>query len=83
MNSFYSQQAGCTVRWHDLPGTGDPVVFIHGWAAPLPMNIPVSFLTRCLARVEQFSSICPAAATAISLSTTAIRLPTRHTLWRN
>ncbi|WP_340673955.1 alpha/beta hydrolase [Enterobacter asburiae] len=30
MNSFHSQQAGCTVRWQDLPGTGDPVVFIHG-----------------------------------------------------
>lgn len=30
MNSFYSQHAGCTVRWHDLPGSGDPVVFIHG-----------------------------------------------------
>lgn len=30
MNSFYSQQAGCVVRWHDLPGSGDPVVFIHG-----------------------------------------------------
>lgn len=30
MNSFYSQQAGCTVRWHDLPGSGEPVVFIHG-----------------------------------------------------
>ncbi|HDR2622895.1 TPA: alpha/beta hydrolase [Enterobacter chuandaensis] len=30
MNSFYSQHAGCTVRWHDLPGFGDPVVFIHG-----------------------------------------------------
>ncbi|WP_297123108.1 alpha/beta hydrolase [uncultured Enterobacter sp.] len=30
MNSFYSQQAGCNVRWHDLPGCGDPVVFIHG-----------------------------------------------------
>lgn len=30
MNSFYSQQAGCTVRWQDLPGHGDPVVFIHG-----------------------------------------------------
>ncbi|HAS0820593.1 TPA: alpha/beta hydrolase [Enterobacter cloacae] len=30
MNSFYSQHAGCTVRWHYLPGTGDPVVFIHG-----------------------------------------------------
>lgn len=30
MNSFYSQHAGCAVRWHDLPGSGDPVVFIHG-----------------------------------------------------
>ncbi|MRS89039.1 alpha/beta fold hydrolase [Enterobacteriaceae bacterium RIT714] len=30
MNSFYSQHAGCVVRWHDLPGQGDPVVFIHG-----------------------------------------------------
>lgn len=27
---FLLQHAGCTVRWHDLPGTGDPVVFIHG-----------------------------------------------------
>lgn len=30
MNSFYSQVAGCYVRWQDLPGTGDPLVFIHG-----------------------------------------------------
>lgn len=30
MNSFYSQQAGCNVRWQDLPGSGEPVVFIHG-----------------------------------------------------
>ncbi|MFP9430624.1 alpha/beta fold hydrolase [Enterobacter sp. LM3] len=30
MNSFYSQYAGCTVRWQDLPGSGEPVVFIHG-----------------------------------------------------
>ncbi|WP_449576400.1 alpha/beta fold hydrolase [Lelliottia nimipressuralis] len=30
MNSFYSQQACCNVRWQDLPGSGDPVVFIHG-----------------------------------------------------
>lgn len=30
MNSFYSQHAGCTVRWLDLPGSGEPVVFIHG-----------------------------------------------------
>ena len=30
MNSFYSQQACCTVRWQDLPGHGEPLVFIHG-----------------------------------------------------
>ena len=30
MNSFYSRRAGCSVRWQDLPGSGDPVVFIHG-----------------------------------------------------
>lgn len=30
MNSFYSQHAGCTVRWQNLPGSGVPVVFIHG-----------------------------------------------------
>ena len=30
MNSFYSQQAGCAVRWQELPGQGEPLVFIHG-----------------------------------------------------
>ena len=30
MNSFYSQQAHCTVRWQELPGHGEPLVFIHG-----------------------------------------------------
>lgn len=30
MNSFYSQHADCVVRWQDLPGHGDPIVFIHG-----------------------------------------------------
>lgn len=30
MNSLYSATAGATVRWHDLPGNGTPVVFIHG-----------------------------------------------------
>ncbi|WP_347112983.1 alpha/beta hydrolase [Leclercia sp. S52] len=30
MNSFYSQQARCTVRWQELPGQGEPLVFIHG-----------------------------------------------------
>ncbi|WP_313140686.1 alpha/beta hydrolase [Leclercia sp.] len=30
MKSFYSQQAGCLVRWQELPGKGEPLVFIHG-----------------------------------------------------
>lgn len=30
MNSFYSHHAQGQVRWQDLPGKGDPVVFIHG-----------------------------------------------------
>lgn len=30
MDSFYSQQAGCIVRWQELPGRGEPLVFIHG-----------------------------------------------------
>lgn len=30
MNSFYSHQARCTVRWQELPGHGEPLVFIHG-----------------------------------------------------
>ena len=30
MLGFYSSQAGAIVRWLDLPGRGDPVVFIHG-----------------------------------------------------
>lgn len=30
MDSFYSTHANCRVRWLDLPGTGAPLVFIHG-----------------------------------------------------
>ena len=30
MNSFYSHLARCTVRWQELPGHGEPLVFIHG-----------------------------------------------------
>ncbi|RCI96569.1 alpha/beta hydrolase, partial [Klebsiella pneumoniae] len=30
MNGFYSSVAGATLRWHDFPGDGLPVVFIHG-----------------------------------------------------
>ncbi len=30
MNSFLSSTANCLVRWHDFPGTGAPVLFVHG-----------------------------------------------------
>lgn len=30
MDSLYSLHAQAQVRWHALPGKGDPVVFIHG-----------------------------------------------------
>lgn len=30
MNSFLSSTANCLVRWHDFPGTGAPMLFVHG-----------------------------------------------------
>lgn len=30
MNTFHSRHAGCRVRYHDLPGHGEPLVLIHG-----------------------------------------------------
>ncbi|RJT24056.1 alpha/beta fold hydrolase [Buttiauxella izardii] len=30
MRSFFSTQSNCRLRWQDLPGTGTPLVFIHG-----------------------------------------------------
>ncbi|BCU55491.1 alpha/beta fold hydrolase [Enterobacter kobei] len=30
MKSFTSSVAGCQIRYHDLPGPGEPLVFIHG-----------------------------------------------------
>lgn len=30
MQSLFSSTAGACVRWHDLPGQGIPIVFIHG-----------------------------------------------------
>lgn len=41
MNSFYSQQAGCTVRWQELPGHGDPLVFIHGLGCASSYEYPL------------------------------------------
>ena len=40
MLSFYSSQAGAKVRWLDLPGRGDPVVFIHGLGCASTYDYP-------------------------------------------
>ena len=40
MLSFYSSQAGAIVRWLDLPGRGDPVVFIHGLGCASTYDYP-------------------------------------------
>ncbi|MCU6671663.1 alpha/beta hydrolase [Enterobacteriaceae bacterium H4N4] len=41
MNSFYSQQARCTVRWQELPGHGEPLVFIHGLGCASSYEYPL------------------------------------------
>lgn len=40
MNSFYSSEAGATVRWLDLPGEGEPIVFIHGLGCASTYDYP-------------------------------------------
>ncbi|WP_312628099.1 alpha/beta hydrolase [Scandinavium sp.] len=40
MNSLFSAIAGATVRWHDLPGSGLPVVFIHGLGCAASYEYP-------------------------------------------
>ncbi|VUT20743.1 2-hydroxy-6-oxononadienedioate/2-hydroxy-6-oxononatrienedioate hydrolase [Klebsiella huaxiensis] len=40
MNSFFSSQAGATVRWLDLPGRGEPIVFIHGLGCASTYDYP-------------------------------------------
>lgn len=40
MNGFYSPQAGATVRWLDLPGYGEPIVFIHGLGCASSYDYP-------------------------------------------
>jgi pimeloyl-ACP methyl ester carboxylesterase len=40
MLGFYSSQAGAIVRWLDLPGRGDPVVFIHGLGCASTYDYP-------------------------------------------
>ncbi|WP_039055950.1 alpha/beta hydrolase [Enterobacter sp. Bisph1] len=40
MQSFYSLHARGRVRWHWLPGKGDPVVFIHGLGCASSFDYP-------------------------------------------
>ena len=40
MNGFYSPHAGATVRWLDLPGYGEPIVFIHGLGCASSYDYP-------------------------------------------
>ena len=83
MNSFYSQQAGCTVRWQDLPGFGDPVVFIHGLGCASSYEYPrivcdTRFGGRRAIRID-----LPVAATVINLTTTVIARVNRRRWWLN
>lgn len=40
MNTFFSRYAQGQVRWHDLPGHGDPLVFIHGLGCASSFEYP-------------------------------------------
>ncbi|PLK48926.1 alpha/beta fold hydrolase, partial [Klebsiella pneumoniae] len=40
MNGFYSSVSGATLRWHDFPGDGLPVVFIHGLGCASSYDYP-------------------------------------------
>lgn len=40
MDSLYSHHAQGHVRWHSLPGKGDPVVFIHGLGCASSFEYP-------------------------------------------
>lgn len=83
MNSFYCNMRVAPSAGMICPAPAIPSSSSTDWAAPRPMNIPASFVTLSLAGAERFSSIYPAAVTAISLSTTATKLPTRPVLWLN
>jgi Predicted hydrolases or acyltransferases (alpha/beta hydrolase superfamily) len=47
MQNFSSSIAGVTVRWHDLPGQGDPVVFIHGLGCASSYEYPRVVADAC------------------------------------
>ncbi len=49
MQNFYSQHAQGQVRWHWLPGKGDPVVFIHGLGCASSFDYPPIVANRAFA----------------------------------
>lgn len=49
MQEFFSTAAGCRVRYHDLPGAGVPVVFIHGLGCASSHDYPEVASQQCLA----------------------------------
>ncbi len=66
MNGFYSSVAGATLRWHDFPGDGLPVVFIHGLGCASSYDYPRIASDPALRERRKYSSICRASAIAIN-----------------
>lgn len=66
MNGFYSSVAGATLRWHDFPGDGLPVVFIHGLGCASSYDYPALPAIPRSANGAKYSSICRASAIAIN-----------------
>lgn len=66
MNGFYSSVAGATLRWHDFPGDGLPVVFIHGLGCASSYDYPRIASDPRSANGAKYSLICRASAIAIN-----------------
>ncbi len=62
MNGFYSSVAGATLRWHDFPGDGLPVVFIHGLGCASSYDYPRIASDPRSANGTKYSSIRRASA---------------------
>ena len=41
MKEFFIPESGYVVRYHDLPGTGEPLLFIHGLGCASSMDYPI------------------------------------------
>ncbi|GAB2942250.1 hypothetical protein GCM10011328_09130 [Hafnia psychrotolerans] len=67
MNSFLSSTANCLVRWHDFPGTGAPVLFVHGLGCASSYEYPRVVTDPFSVAEGPFSLIYPAVDIAKSL----------------